>query len=164
MNSEMNRTELISGVSIQCGISRQEAESILNSIFKNISNSLKEGEDVKIKSFGEFKPRASLNGIERTDRTEFKPAKKFYSKINKLYEYLTPSRKIYDKTRLENIYNEFGIKDFIPADIHSEKINENKLTENNELPEKRLISDKLINLHNEIVNPEKKSVKKNLWG
>ncbi|MFZ1320419.1 MAG: HU family DNA-binding protein [Ignavibacteria bacterium] len=174
MNNEMSRSELISGVSIQCGISRQEAESILNSIFRNISNSLNGGKDVKIKSFGEFKPRAVLNGIERTDRTEFKPAKKLNSKINKLYEYLSPSRKIYDKIKLENIYNEFGIIDFVPFDNHSEKENEqferdkinteNNLSENNELPEKRLISDKLIDLHNDIVNTEKKSSKKNLWG
>lgn len=170
----MNRSELISGVSIQCGISRQEAESVLNSIFRRISKSLNDGEDVKIKSFGEFKPRSSISGIERTDRTEFNPAKKFKSKLNRLYEYMSSSRKIYDKIKLENIFNEFGIKDFVPADKSSEKENEqfekdkfnteNILSENIQLPEKRLISDKLIDLHNDIVNPEKKSSKKNLWG
>ena len=105
MNNEMSRSELISGVSIQCGISRQEAESILNSIFRNISNSLNGGKDVKIKSFGEFKPRAVLNGIERTDRTEFKPAKKLNSKIlfiRKLFETPKAVRVISETFRLQH--------------------------------------------------------------
>ncbi|MBS1516521.1 MAG: HU family DNA-binding protein [Bacteroidetes bacterium] len=153
----MNRTELISGVSITCGLSRQESELIINSMLRNISESIFSGDIVKLKSFGEFQLRSVMPDGSDCQWISFKSSGNLDSKMNKLYEFLSPERRVYDRNKLEQIYKKSGLKDFDSGDYTDSEVN-------NDIPEKRLISDKLIDLHNEIVKNEKIPPKKNLWG
>jgi len=168
----LNRSELISGVSILCGISRQEAELILDSMIVNISRSLLSEPVVKVKSFGEFKINAVSSEVNSESKIHFTPSEKLHSKANKIYENLSPVRKVFDNNKLNNILNTFGITEFesgknieeIEYDVTDEIINSEKTEQEKELPERRLLPDKVINLHNDIVNSGKPSDKKNLWG
>ncbi|MBK8984136.1 MAG: HU family DNA-binding protein [Ignavibacteria bacterium] len=168
----MNRTELISGVSIQCGISRQEAELILDSMIDNISRSFLSEPVLKVKSFGEFKVKAVNSEINSANKIHFTPSEKLHSKANKIYVNLSPVRKVFDKNKLNNILNTFEVTEFKSGtnaeekedDVSDEIMNVEKTEEENELPERRLLPDKVIDLHNDIVNSGKPSDKKNLWG
>ncbi len=168
----MNRSELISGVSIQCGISRQEAELILDSMFKNISRSFLSEPVLKIKSFGEFNVKAVTSENKSSGKIRFTPTEKLHSKANKIFENLSPVRKVFDNNKLNNILNSNRITEFdtgfvsdeFEEDLTEEIINSERTKEEIELPERRLLPDKVIDLHNDIVNSGRLSDKKNLWG
>ena len=60
----MKKTELIKAVSLDTGISQKDIATIMNSIFVQISEDLKQGNEVIIKDFGTFKSekRAARKG------------------------------------------------------------------------------------------------------
>jgi len=168
----LNRSELISGVSIQCGISRQEAELILDSMIKNFSRSFLSEPVLKIKSFGDFNVKSVSSEINPLRKIRFTPSEKLHTKVNKIFENLSPVRKVFDNNKLNNILNSNGITEFdkgfisneLEEDLTEEIINSEKTIEEIELPERRLLPDKVIDLHNDIVNSGRNSDKKNLWG
>lgn len=51
----MKKTELIKAVSIDTGIGQKDVTSIFDSIFIQISEDLKKGNEVTVKDFGTFK-------------------------------------------------------------------------------------------------------------
>lgn len=50
----MNKAQLVQAISDQTGIPKNQAEDVLDCVLKNITKSLKKGEDVKLVGFGTF--------------------------------------------------------------------------------------------------------------
>ena len=53
-NKRVSKAELVSEMSSISGLSKSDAENVLNSFFKSIENFLKEGREVRLVGFGNF--------------------------------------------------------------------------------------------------------------
>ncbi|MBK8553093.1 MAG: HU family DNA-binding protein [Ignavibacteria bacterium] len=51
----MDNESLISVISIEFGLSREQSEIIVNSIFRAVAQSLRKNTDLEIQKFGKFK-------------------------------------------------------------------------------------------------------------
>ena len=75
----MNKDELISKVASETSLSKTDASKVVDSVFSNITNSLKGGADVRLVGFGTFlvTNRAATTGRNpRTGESIQIPAKK----------------------------------------------------------------------------------------
>tara|TARA_B100001013_G_scaffold248191_1_gene153884 strand:+ start:312 stop:587 length:276 start_codon:yes stop_codon:yes gene_type:complete len=75
----MNKDELISKVASESSLSKTDASKVVDSVFSNITNSLKGGADVRLVGFGTFlvTNRAATTGRNpRTGESIQIPAKK----------------------------------------------------------------------------------------
>jgi DNA-binding protein HU-beta len=65
----MNKTDLIERLAARCGLSRNEAATVLDAFLETITETLRQGEDVTLTGFGTFhvKQRAARTG--RNPRT-----------------------------------------------------------------------------------------------
>ena len=75
----MNKDELISKVASESSLSKTDASKVVDSVFSNITNSLKGGVDVRLVGFGTFlvTNRAATTGRNpRTGESIQIPAKK----------------------------------------------------------------------------------------
>ena len=61
----MNKTELIAAVSEKAGLTKKDAERVINATFDSITASLAAGEKVQVSGFGIFeaKARAARTGL-----------------------------------------------------------------------------------------------------
>jgi integration host factor subunit beta len=75
----MTKAELVDGVAKNSGLSKKDAEVIVQTVLESIIDSLKGGEKVELRGFGSFRlrDRASRQGRNpKTGEKVFVPAKK----------------------------------------------------------------------------------------
>ncbi len=75
----MNKNELVSAVSNSAGLSKADASKAVDSVFDNITNSLRNGNEVRLIGFGTFsvaQRRATTGRNPRTGETIQIPARK----------------------------------------------------------------------------------------
>jgi DNA-binding protein HU-beta len=90
----MNKTELVSKVSADTGLSKKDVSQVVDSMFHSISEALKEGDKVQIIGFGNFeiRERAARKGrnpqtgaeieIAASKVPAFKPGKQLKEVVN----------------------------------------------------------------------------------
>ena len=66
----MNKTELISVVAEKSGITRKDAERVVNATFETITAELKKGEKVQLSGFGIFEVKAREARVGRNPHTK----------------------------------------------------------------------------------------------
>jgi nucleoid DNA-binding protein len=79
MTTKINRTELIDALALKLGVSKAQAERILNSFVETITEKLIAGQEINITGFGSFRPvtRSARDGINPKTRGKMKiPASK----------------------------------------------------------------------------------------
>ena len=79
MATKINRTELIDALALKLGVSKAQAERILNSFVETITEKLVAGQEINITGFGSFRPvtRSARDGINPKTRGKMKiPASK----------------------------------------------------------------------------------------
>ncbi|HMS33325.1 MAG TPA: HU family DNA-binding protein [Ignavibacteria bacterium] len=166
----MNKSDIISAVSIEFGLSKEQAERTVNSLFIIIGQSLKKYKILEIQKFGKFRLTSDKDNEAGSYEIKFAPSKKLSVRVNGKFD------------NLKKVKIKFGsvpdIKDFlITAADKSEKPAGQNLQETDTAEQsaeekiipggqRKLISEDLVKLHKEItkeVKDEKGSVN-NLWG
>ena len=66
----MNKTELIAIVAERSGITKKDAERVVNATFETITAELKKGEKVQISGFGIFEVKEREARVGRNPRTK----------------------------------------------------------------------------------------------
>ena len=66
----MNKTELIASVAEKSGLTKKDAERVINATFETISASLAEGNKVQLSGFGIFEVKAREARVGRNPRTK----------------------------------------------------------------------------------------------
>ena len=83
----MNKSQLIEALSQEAGLSRTNAEFVVNEVFEAMSEALVQGEGVEIRGFGSFSIRKYDSYIGRNPRTgekiEVQPKKLPFFKVGK---------------------------------------------------------------------------------
>tara|TARA_B100002019_G_C21206810_1_gene567138 strand:- start:869 stop:1141 length:273 start_codon:yes stop_codon:yes gene_type:complete len=90
----MNKAQLLSQLSEQSGVTKKDAESVLEALTSVVSESLKSGDKVSIAGFGTFKVRENSARTGRNPQTgesiqiaasksaSFKPSKQLKDSLN----------------------------------------------------------------------------------
>jgi DNA-binding protein HU-beta len=90
----MNTTDLISAVASETGLSKTDTKRIVQAVFQELSQALKQNEDIRITGFGTFyaKKREKTQGrnpqtgapiiIPETLQAKFRPAKELKDTLN----------------------------------------------------------------------------------
>lgn len=91
----MNRVEIEAKVSEELGMTQVEVAKVMNAILSTVSESLENGEDVRIVRFGSFKvsdraPRVGKSPVDGSPmqipagrRVSFKPGKELKERVNR---------------------------------------------------------------------------------
>ena len=91
----MNKTELIAAVAENAGVSKKDAERVINATVDAITAALKEGEKIQLVGFGSFEVKKRAAHIGRNPKTKesieipasrvpgFKPSKTLKDTVNK---------------------------------------------------------------------------------
>jgi len=83
----VNKSQLIEALSQEAGLSRTNAEFVVNEVFEAMSEALVQGEGVEIRGFGSFSIRKYDSYIGRNPRTgekiEVQPVKLPFFKVGK---------------------------------------------------------------------------------
>jgi len=83
----VNKSQLIEALSQEAGLSRTNAEFVVNEVFEAMSEALVQGEGVEIRGFGSFSIRKYDSYIGRNPRTgekiEVQPKKLPFFKVGK---------------------------------------------------------------------------------
>ena len=66
----MNKTELIAAVAEKTGMTKKDAERVINAAFETITANLIKGEKVQISGFGGFEVKAREARVGRNPRTK----------------------------------------------------------------------------------------------
>jgi len=66
----MNKTELIAAVAAKTGITKKDAERVVNATVESITESLVKGDKVQISGFGNFEVKAREARVGRNPRTK----------------------------------------------------------------------------------------------
>jgi len=66
----MNKTELIAAVAAKAGMTKKDAEGVINATFETITESLAKGDKVQVSGFGIFEVRAREARVGRNPRTK----------------------------------------------------------------------------------------------
>ena len=66
----MNKTELIAAVAEKAGLTKKDAERVVNATFETITDSLVKGDKVQLSGFGIFEVKAREARIGRNPRTK----------------------------------------------------------------------------------------------
>ena len=66
----MNKTELIAAVAEKAGLTKKDAERVLNAAFDSIAASLVKGDRVQVSGFGSFEVKTREARIGRNPRTK----------------------------------------------------------------------------------------------
>ncbi len=90
----MTRTQLIDALTLTLAIPRKESETVLQTVFESMVNSLRAGDKVEIRGFGSFRLRQRRARMGRNPKTGaqvevqarrvayFKPAKELRDALN----------------------------------------------------------------------------------
>ena len=66
----MNKTELIAAVAEKTGMTKKDAERVINATFEAVTASLVKGEKVAVSGFGNFEVKAREARVGRNPRTK----------------------------------------------------------------------------------------------
>ena len=66
----MNKTELIAAVAEKSGITKKDAERVINATFETITAQMKQGEKVQLSGFGIFEVKEREARVGRNPRTK----------------------------------------------------------------------------------------------
>ena len=66
----MNKTELIAAVAEKTGLTKKDAERVVNATFETVTASLAQGEKVQIAGFGNFEVKTREARVGRNPRTK----------------------------------------------------------------------------------------------
>ena len=66
----MNKTELIAAVAEKTGMTKKDAERVINATFESITAALAEGDKVAVSGFGNFEVKAREARVGRNPRTK----------------------------------------------------------------------------------------------
>ena len=66
----MNKTELIAAVAEKTGMTKKDAERVINATFETVTASLAKGDKVAISGFGNFEVKAREARVGRNPRTK----------------------------------------------------------------------------------------------
>ena len=66
----MNKTELIAAVAAKTGLTKKEAEKVVNATIDTITESLVQGDKVNVSGFGIFEVKAREARVGRNPRTK----------------------------------------------------------------------------------------------
>ena len=66
----MNKTELIAAVAEKTGLTKKDAERVVNATFETVTASLAKGEKVAVSGFGNFEVKAREGRVGRNPRTK----------------------------------------------------------------------------------------------
>ena len=66
----MNKTELVAAIAEKSGLTKKDAERVVNATIETISESLVKGEKVQLSGFGIFEIRERMARIGRNPRTK----------------------------------------------------------------------------------------------
>ena len=66
----MNKTELIAAVAEKTGLTKKDAERVVNATFETVTATLAKGEKVAISGFGNFEVKAREARVGRNPRTK----------------------------------------------------------------------------------------------
>ncbi len=66
----MNKTQLIASVAEKSGLSKKDAERVVNATFEAITASLEKGDKVQLSGFGIFEVKAREARVGRNPRTK----------------------------------------------------------------------------------------------
>ena len=66
----MNKTELIAAVAEKTGLTKKDAERVINATFETITASLVKGDKVQVSGFGGFEVKAREARVGRNPRTK----------------------------------------------------------------------------------------------
>ena len=66
----MNKTELVAAVAEKSGVTKKDAERVINAAFETITAELQKGEKVQISGFGIFEVKAREARVGRNPRTK----------------------------------------------------------------------------------------------
>ena len=66
----MNKTQLVASVAEKSGLSKKDAERVVNATFETITASLAEGDKVQLSGFGIFEVKSREARIGRNPRTK----------------------------------------------------------------------------------------------
>ena len=66
----MNKTELISAVAAKAGLTKKDAERVINATFETITESLTKADKVQVSGFGIFEVRTREARVGRNPRTK----------------------------------------------------------------------------------------------
>ena len=66
----MNKTELIAAVAEKTGLTKKDAERVINATFETIEASLVKGDKVQVSGFGIFEVKAREARVGRNPRTK----------------------------------------------------------------------------------------------
>lgn len=175
----MNKNDIISAVSIEFGLSKEQSEKVVSGIFNSIGQTLKKDRCLEIKKFGKFKITPGKDTGDKFYYVKFTPSEKLSKRVNSNFENL---KKIKQKIELngfkEKSFEFIPDRDIIlPAEIIRPGVNEmqsgsnvikndeqkitvsdvpmEKSTEHKLSGQRKLISEDLIKLHKEITEIEK---------
>lgn len=171
----MEKSSIKSAISIEYGLSREQSDRVVKSIFSNLSDYFIKNKKVEIQKFGKFKPVSAKSSDDSKEiKIKFIPSKKLANRINSNFEHL-------EKVKIRVDEAVINIAERIRDKAVDETTNQNKstevLTEEKNAPDtkpRKLLSEDLIKLHEEIVsetrdkkdvnvNSERKDDVNNLW-
>ena len=66
----MNKTELIAAVAAKAGLTKKDAERVINATFETITESLAKADKVQVSGFGIFEVRTREARVGRNPRTK----------------------------------------------------------------------------------------------
>ena len=66
----MNKTELVAAVAEKSGVTKKDAERVINAAFETITAELQKGEKIQISGFGIFEVKAREARVGRNPRTK----------------------------------------------------------------------------------------------
>ena len=84
----MNKNDIISAVSIEFGLSKEQSEITVNNVFLNVSQALKKNKVLEIQKFGKFKLISDKDSELRSSDVRFTPSKKLSVRINSKFDNL----------------------------------------------------------------------------
>ena len=66
----MNKTELVAAVAAKAGLTKKDAERVINATFETITDSLVKGDKVQVSGFGIFEAKTREARVGRNPRTK----------------------------------------------------------------------------------------------
>lgn len=166
----MNKKEIISAVSIEFGLSKQQAEKTVNIIFLNFAQTLKKNKSIDIQKFGKFRLTSDKDSGLKSGEIKFNPSRKLSVRVNSKFDNLKKVKIKFGSAPVvkESFKTVAGLTDNTDIKIISKTpaaaVSKN---ENENIPvQRKLISEDLVKLHKEITNDknDEPSAGKNLWG
>jgi len=156
----MNKSGLIEIISMEFKLSYSEAKDALNECFNVIKERLIKGKSVELQKLGKFKAdKKESAGAQADNIVKFIAVKKINTRINSDFDNLKKIKlKITEKLPYPDDDNlDFKISDeFIKKmkkDFKNDSITETQIMGNEKSdPPRTVISAKVIDLHNEIIN------------